>query len=116
MKHAAALLVACVRNSDVVARDGGEEFVILATNCELSRGRELAERIRSWFINSPYRDEEREIVINVSIGVAQSSPQRTYGTNTHEDMIERADRALYRAKHQGRNRVECDDTGWKHES
>lgn len=116
LKHAAALLVACVRNSDVVARYGGEEFVILATNCELARGKELAERIRSWFINSPYRDEEREIVITVSIGVAQSSPQRTYGTNTLEDMIERADRALYRAKHLGRNRVECDDAGWKRES
>lgn len=111
LKHAASLLVACVRNSDVAARYGGEEFVILATNCELARGKELAERIRSWFINSPYRDEVREISITVSIGVAQSSPQRTYGTNTLEDMIERADKALYRAKHRGRNRVECDDPG-----
>ncbi|TMV49452.1 diguanylate cyclase [Paenibacillus mesophilus] len=116
LKHAAALLVASVRNSDVAARYGGEEFVILATNCELARGKELAERIRTWFMNSPYRDEEREIVITVSIGVAQSSPQRTYGTNTLEDMIERADRALYRAKHLGRNRVECDDNLWKRKS
>ncbi|MEF3306392.1 diguanylate cyclase [Paenibacillus sp. GYB003] len=110
LKHAAALLVACVRNSDVAARYGGEEFVVLATGCGLSQGRELAERIRTWVLNSPYRDEEREIAITVSIGVAESNPRRTYGTNTLEDMIERADKALYRAKHRGRNRVECDDS------
>ncbi|PYI51596.1 diguanylate cyclase [Paenibacillus flagellatus] len=109
LKHAASLLVACVRHSDVVSRYGGEEFVVLATNCELERGCELAERIRTWFISSPYRDEEREIAITVSIGVAQSRPERTYGTNRLEDMIERADKALYRAKNRGRNRVECDD-------
>lgn len=110
LKHAAALLVACVRHSDVAARYGGEEFVVLATNCDLEQGKELAERVRAWFIGSPYRDEERVIPITVSIGVAQSSPRRTYGTNTLEDMIERADKALYRAKNRGRNRVECDDT------
>lgn len=111
LKHAAALLVACVRNSDVAARYGGEEFVVLATGCGLMQGCELAERIRMWYLNSPYRDEEREIAITVSIGVAQSNPRRTYGTNTLEDMIERADKALYRAKRRGRNRVECDESG-----
>lgn len=110
LKHAASLLIACVRNSDVAARYGGEEFVVLATNCDLAQGNELAERIRQKYIHSPYRDEERVIAITVSIGVAQSNPRRTYGTNTLEDMIERADKALYRAKHKGRNRVESDDT------
>lgn len=110
LKHAAGLLVASVRNSDVAARYGGEEFVILATNCELAQGRELAERIRGCFAQSPYRDEELLIALTASIGVAQSCPKRKYGTNTLEDMIERADKALYRAKNRGRNRVECDDT------
>lgn len=111
LKHAASLLVACVRRSDVVARYGGEEFVVLATNCPMHCGRELAERIRACFARTPYRDEEREIAITISIGVSQSKPERKYGTNTLEDMIERADKALYRAKNVGRNRVECDDSG-----
>ncbi|MBD2864287.1 sensor domain-containing diguanylate cyclase [Paenibacillus oceani] len=109
LKHAASLLVACVRKSDVVARYGGEEFIVLATNCDMSHGRELGERIRKWFLRSPYREENLEIGVTVSIGVSQTRPHRTYGTNTLEDMIERADKALYRAKNQGRNRVECDD-------
>ncbi|RKN71881.1 sensor domain-containing diguanylate cyclase [Paenibacillus ginsengarvi] len=111
LKHAASLLVDCVRRSDVVARYGGEEFVVLATNCPIHCGRELAERIRASFVRTPYRDEEREIAITISIGVSQSKPERKYGTNTLEDMIERADKALYRAKNGGRNRVECDDCG-----
>jgi diguanylate cyclase (GGDEF)-like protein len=110
LKHAASLLVASVRSSDVVARYGGEEFVVLATNCDLDCGRELAERIRSWFISSPYRDEEREIAVTVSIGVSGSKPHRSPGAGAFEDMIKRADKALYRAKHRGRNRVEWDES------
>jgi diguanylate cyclase (GGDEF)-like protein len=111
LKHAAGLLVSAVRNSDVAARYGGEEFVVLATNCELGQGRELAERIRVMFTVSPYKDEGRVIALTVSIGVSQTCLKRSFGTNQLEDMIERADKALYRAKHLGRNRVECDDLG-----
>lgn len=105
LKHIAEVLVGCVRASDVVARYGGEEFVVLATNCDLQQGQELAERIRTWVESSPYREEAITIRLSVSIGVTQNSTVRQYGTNVLEDMIERADKALYKAKHRGRNRV-----------
>lgn len=105
LKHIAEVLVGCVRTSDVVARYGGEEFVVLATNCELQQGQELAERIRTWIESSPYREESISIRLSVSIGVTQNSQIRKFGTNVLEDMIERADKALYKAKHRGRNRV-----------
>lgn len=105
LNHIAEVLVGCVRASDVVARYGGEEFVVLATNCDLQQSQELAERIRTWIENSPYREESISIRLSVSIGVTQNSPIRKFGTNVLEDMIERADKALYEAKHRGRNRV-----------
>lgn len=111
LRHVASVLVGCVRHSDVVARYGGEEFVIAAVNCDLAQGRELGERIRSWVSGSPYLEEGIELQLTVSIGVAQNRPDVTYGTNNLEDMIERADKALYRAKHRGRNRVETELQG-----
>ncbi|WP_127582295.1 sensor domain-containing diguanylate cyclase [Paenibacillus koleovorans] len=105
LRHIATVLIGCVRTSDVVARYGGEEFVVLAMNCDLQQGQELAERIRAWIENSPYREDSFTIRISVSIGVTQNSRTRKFGTNVLEDMIERADKALYKAKHRGRNRV-----------
>ncbi len=105
LKHIAQVLVGCVRTSDVVSRYGGEEFVVLATNCDLQRGQELAERIRTWVENSPYCEQDISIQLSVSIGVTQNSETRIFGTNVLEDMIERADKALYKAKHRGRNNV-----------
>jgi diguanylate cyclase (GGDEF)-like protein len=105
LKHIAQVLVGCVRTSDVVSRYGGEEFVVLATNCDLMRGQELAERIRTWVENAPYEEDTVSIQLSVSIGVTQNSETRVFGTNVLEDMIERADKALYKAKHRGRNNV-----------
>jgi diguanylate cyclase len=102
------MLVECVRQSDIVARYGGEEFVILANNCRLEKGRELAERIRLRFAQAPFLEGDRSITVTVSIGVAQSDASQQ--TNMLIDMISRADKALYRAKFLGRNRVEIDDS------
>lgn len=109
LRHAASLLTASVRHTDVVSRYGGEEFVLLVFDCGLERGQELAERIRLCFVEWPYRDGELTISLTVSIGVA---PLRTRSVSRAEALAEwigRADKALYLAKHQGRNRVECED-------
>ena len=108
LQYSAAMLVECVRQSDIVARYGGEEFVILANNCRLEKGRELAERIRSRFAQAPFLEGDRSITVTVSIGVAQSDASQQ--TNMLIDMISRADKALYRAKTLGRNRVEIDES------
>lgn len=105
--YAAGILMSRIRTCDLVSRYGGEEFLILAPNADAEQAcRQLAERIRTRFEEEPYREGEIEIPLTVSIGVADYRPNVAYGTTVLEDMISRADEALYRAKHAGRNRVE----------
>ncbi len=104
--HAASLLLSCIRSCDMVSRYGGEEFLILLPNAPAEGGVELGNRIRQAFMEQPYREEGLEIPLTVSIGVADYRKDYSYGTSTLEDMISRADQALYQAKRMGRNRVE----------
>ncbi len=104
--HAASLLLSCIRSCDMVSRYGGEEFLILLPNAPAEGGVELGNRIRQAFMEQPYREEDMEIPLTVSIGVADYRKDYSYGTSTLEDMISRADQALYQAKRMGRNRVE----------
>jgi len=96
-----------LRTSDIVARYGGEEFLVLAPGTELEVGRGLAERLRQYTANHGLvlgngAPQKLALHLTVSIGVADSRG----GCLNHGDMIRRADQALYRAKIQGRNRVE----------
>jgi two-component system, cell cycle response regulator len=105
--YAASILMACIRSCDMVSRYGGEEFLILAPNTEADPGGILlGERIRRFFEDNPYREETIEIPLTVSIGVADYRCQTSLGKTSLEDMISRADEALYKAKRSGRNRVE----------
>jgi diguanylate cyclase (GGDEF)-like protein len=109
--HAASLLMSCIRSSDMVSRYGGEEFLVLVPNAAAAAGGvELGNRIRQTFMDQPYREEDLEIPLTVSIGAADYRTEYSYGTSTLEDMISRADQALYKAKRMGRNRVELPDT------
>lgn len=87
-----------VRDSDVAARWGGEEFLIVCPECELGAAVELAERLRLLLEGHSFGPG---LVIQASFGVAQARPE-----DTRESLVDRADKALYRAKHHGRNRVE----------
>ena len=104
--HVAGRIAAAIRESDMAARFGGEEFVVLAPNASLAEAVNLAERIRESVAASPL--VLGQIVVNntISIGVAEYDPEPQFGSNILEDMIEKADKALYRAKQCGRNRVE----------
>ena len=88
-----------VRGVDVAGRFGGEEFIVLLRDAARERALQVAERLR-YAIESgglAYADGKP---VTVSVGVAYARPADTTG-----DIVERADRALYRAKNAGRNRV-----------
>ena len=105
--HVAGVIAANIRESDLGARFGGEEFVVLAPNSGLNESVILAERIRTAIANSSVMVGNERIVVTVSIGVAEYDMDPSFGANVLEDMIEKADKALYRAKGNGRNRVEA---------
>jgi diguanylate cyclase (GGDEF)-like protein len=93
-------IVKCTRNSDVVFRYGGEEFVVILTNAESDGAVLLAERIRQAVRQLVVDELAARFVITVSAGVAQKADG-----DSPEELIQRADKALYRAKDEGRDRV-----------
>jgi diguanylate cyclase (GGDEF)-like protein len=99
----ARLLLDGVRNCDVVARWGGEEFVLALPSTGLAGAREVAERARKRLETAEIVTELGErIPVTASFGVAQLGPNERI-----EQVVDRADRAMYVAKSSGRNRVEC---------
>jgi two-component system cell cycle response regulator len=91
-----------VRTVDSVARYGGEEFVILLPVTQLEGALVFAERIRERIAEHDFAESGDPLVATVSIGVASVAPGEEIDT---EGFIARADEALYRAKHEGRNLV-----------
>ena len=95
-----AILRQNMRAEDIVARIGGEEFCALLQPMPLDTANAIAERIRADFEQTPAMHGFETIAATVSIGVATSGEGETFSSVLH-----RADSALYRAKHSGRNRV-----------
>lgn len=89
------------RRMDVVCRYGGEEFVVVLPNCDLDGAAHFAERIRLAIAGTPMNLGEGSATMTVSLGVAEYGPPESPA-----EWMKRADEALYRAKAQGRNRVE----------
>jgi diguanylate cyclase (GGDEF)-like protein len=102
LKAFAGVLRGIVRQSDICARFGGEEFVVLLPNTDLEGAKVLAERIRTAVAKNPVEHGSIVIVFTVSIGISQYRK----GMQNIEKLIKEADTALYRAKEGGRNRVE----------
>lgn len=90
-----------LRSIDFFARYGGEEFAIILPHADLSGLRQAAERIRSTIESAPWPHTP----VTVSIGAAATAPP-AQACASADALIDRADRALYAAKHAGRNRVE----------
>lgn len=106
---AAALAAALVRPGDLVARYGGEEFVALLPDTDSHGAREAAEHMRRQVeaLRIPHRHSEAGEWVTISVGVAGCIPT---DDESPALLLERADRALYRAKETGRNRV-CGEEG-----
>lgn len=103
LKVVAAALQDCVRPMDTVARYGGEEFAIILPNCPTAFGLTVAERIRSKVERRPV-NVAPGVDVNVTISIGGAfAPQ--WVRSSAALWVERADRQLYLAKTQGRNRV-----------
>ena len=100
IRSVAQVLKERARESDLLARWGGEEFILLAHNCRLSHAQELAETLREAVATSSVLSPDDGLRVTVSCGVAECSED-----DDAESLVGRADRALYRAKEEGRNRV-----------
>ncbi|MGD8785017.1 MAG: diguanylate cyclase [Thioalkalispiraceae bacterium] len=90
-----------LRDSDVLARIGGEEFVLLLPDTPEDNAESVAERMREQLARSTIKFEKINLSITASFGVASISPE----DDSLEKMLSRADHAMYEAKNTGRNRV-----------
>lgn len=106
LKEIAALFSRSVRAVDVVARYGGEEFAIILPRTDLVQALILANRVRETVAQHPFTVEGHCVALSVSMGVARIPDPNI---RTMEQLVAMADRTLYQAKAQGRNRVEAPD-------
>ena len=91
-----------LRNNDIVARYGGEEFVVFLPGIHAEQGKIVADRLRESIAGQVvYSDAKQPVHFTVSVGVSSSEVSDNVDT-----LIKTADEALYRAKQNGRNRVE----------
>jgi diguanylate cyclase (GGDEF)-like protein len=97
------VLNASTRQGDICARIGGEEFAVLLPAVDLPRALAAAEKLRQRVSQKVTHHRGQDLAITVSLGVAVMEPGRLLEP---DDLVQRADQALYRAKRGGRNRVE----------
>ncbi len=102
LHETAARIKSAARSMDVVARYGGEEFVILMPEAGLDEAYLVAERVRRAVGDSPIENKGMAISVTLSAGVAEVDQDVKY----LDELIKRADAAMYAAKAAGRNRVE----------
>ena len=100
LQHLAEIMRTTCRDSDVVARWGGEEFAILLRAADVHGAQAFAERLRQSVANSRFFWEGKAVELTLSAGVTE-----WYAHDDFDGMLLRADKALYLAKSAGRNQV-----------
>jgi two-component system cell cycle response regulator len=105
LKRAAELYRSSVRSTDLVARYGGEEFAVMMPETALDDGIAFAEKIRTMIETTPLETQAGALHVTVSLGVASVPQSRIHSA---KELIVAADKALYRAKKNGRNQVQAE--------
>jgi len=110
LSHLGKLLLSAIRDSDLAARYGGDELLILAQNTTASSAGVLGERLRqhvktNHLVTTSQSSKQQEVYVTISIGVADIGP----GVTDSISLIQAADEALYKAKQAGRNCVIIND-------
>ncbi|MDP2142907.1 MAG: diguanylate cyclase [Gallionella sp.] len=98
--HLSSVIKEALRPSDSVARYGGEEFIIILPDTPLEEAAATVERLQRELTKQFFLHGNERILITFSAGVTQRAPQEP-----QEEVIARADKAMYQAKHSGKNRV-----------
>jgi diguanylate cyclase len=104
LKTIAQIFKKATRDADFIARFGGEEFMGIFPETRLEEALALANKIREKVANSKFHYENKPVPITASAGLAMFRPN-----DSIEDVYKRADKALYRAKQEGRNRCIAED-------
>lgn len=104
LREAARRLVSALRRYDFVGRFGGEEFLIVLPGCDLRSLATRAEALREKVCGTPVETPEGPVPIAISLGITASEAARDQDPHL---LLANADKALYRAKSGGRNRVEA---------
>jgi diguanylate cyclase (GGDEF)-like protein len=104
LRHTATVISNSVRTGDLIARWGGEEFLVACLDCPVEQGARIAQKMCDRLAES-WIGRHGTIAVTASIGVAAAVPGVSYG-----EAFDRADAAMYRAKASGRNRVVLDDS------
>jgi diguanylate cyclase (GGDEF)-like protein len=99
--HVTTLASGVLRGCDALFRTGGEEFAVLLDTSDASLAHAIAERLREQVESTPLHADGSVVPMTVSVGVAALDAQDA----NWEDVLARADSALYHAKQHGRNRV-----------
>ena len=107
LKTFAEILKTHTRQSDICARIGGEEFLVMMTHSDRGGTKTAVERIRKQFENTNFTLGGRIVTATASFGIAGFRGNRPPDWNA---LVECADTALYAAKHKGRNRIEFEDS------
>ena len=105
LQEIAARIASSLRGIDVVARFGGEEFIVAMPDTSLEAAKAVAERLRAQIAGAPFgiAGEDGGLAVTASIGVAVANGRG----ESAEALVKRADEGLYAAKRRGRNRVMC---------
>jgi len=106
LSEVARILRETVREGDIVARYGGEEFSAILPKTEKDAARVVAERIRSNIENTAFPGNLEKGQVTISLG---TSTMKNNEYDTASELVESADQALYKAKENGRNRVESNN-------
>ncbi|MEE9567692.1 MAG: diguanylate cyclase [Desulfobacteria bacterium] len=106
LRALATVIQRATRESDLAARYGGEEFAIVLYYTDGAAAYQAAERLRTMVESHEVQDNGNVLRVTISVGVATFPHEKIHDS---KELIEHADQALYKAKDNGRNRVEAFD-------